>query len=199
MLMRRNVWLSLALLVLALVFRHTLTRSMTLHMLVHLPLILAAGWFMGNACLAWVDKTKVAVAQRKSSKRRYGYNEQGIPGLLLVILVSAWWMLPISLDYVLLYPSYDLAKFTSLFLAGLILPGSIAKANQVVILFFLGNFCWMTAIVGLLYQENSNRLCNFYLLSDQEQTGQGLVILAVVLPLIWLFLKRDQVRHYLRH
>lgn len=198
MLMRRNIGLSLILLVLALIFKRALTSSMLLHMLVHLPLILAAGWFMGDALFARPVKNKV-LPQHNGVKRRYGYNEQGIPGLLAVVLISAWWMLPISLDYVLLDPSYDFAKFISLFLAGLVLPGSIAKANQVVILFFLGNFCWMTAIVGLLYQENSNRLCNFYLLSDQEQTGQGLVILAVVLPLVWLFLKRDQVRHYLRH
>lgn len=198
MLTHRNVWLSLSLLTLALVLKNTLTRSMALHMLVHLPLILAAGWFMGRAWLVRKPSNGV-LANSNGRKRHYGYNEQGIAGLLLVLLISAWWMLPISLDYVLLSPYYDLFKFISLFLAGLILPGSIAKANQVVVLFFLGNFCWMTAIVGLLYQENSNRLCNFYLLSDQEQTGRGLVILAVVLPLVWLFLKRDQVRHYLRH
>ena len=45
----------------------------------------------------------------------------------------------------------------------------------------------MTAIVGLLYQDNPARLCNFYLLDDQLRAGQGLVLLSVLLPALWLW------------
>lgn len=194
---RHERWLGVALLALALWFKQPLTRSMTLHMLVHIPLILAAGWFIGGSCLTW--RRRSVPAAPGSAKPPYGYNEQGIPGLLLALLVSAWWMLPRSLDDVLLSPYYDGGKFISVFLTGMVVRHSIAQSNRVILLFFLGNFCWMTAIVGLLYQEHVSRLCNFYLLSDQEQTGRGLVILAIALPLVWLFLERDRVKLYLRH
>ncbi|NYT65740.1 hypothetical protein H0A58_07120 [Alcaligenaceae bacterium] len=198
MTVQRERYLGLLLLVLALGFKQPLTRSMSLHMLVHIPLILAAGWFMGGSLLAtWLCRR--GVVARIGTQSSYGYNEQGIPGLLLVLLVSAWWMLPRSLDDVLMSSYYDVWKFISVFLTGMVVRDSIARANRIVLLFFLGNFCWMTAIVGLLYQEHSSRLCNFYLLSDQEQTGLGLVILAIALPLVWLFLERDRVKLYLRH
>ncbi len=193
---RRDFWLALFLLVLAFGFKAPLTATMALHMLLHIPLILCAGWFMGKA-LRGKRRASGPIGSAKSGSP-YGYNAYGIPGLLLVVLVTAWWMLPRSLDNVLLMPSFDALKFGSTFLAGAVLYDSVARANRVVILFFLGNFCWMTAIVGLIYQENVSRLCNVYLLSDQEQTGRGLVILAVALPVVWIFLARDRVRQYLR-
>ncbi len=193
---RLERWLAVLLLALALGFKQPLTRTMTLHMLAHIPLIAAAGWFLGGSWLAWRESVPLTAGR---AKLPYGYNEQGIPGLLLALLVSAWWMLPRSLDDVLLSPYYDGWKFISILLTGMVVRDSIARANRVVLLFFLGNFCWMTAIVGLLYQEHVSRLCNFYLLSDQEQTGRGLVILAIALPLVWLFLERDRVKLYLRH
>lgn len=196
MMVRRKLWLGLVLLALALWFKPALTRSMALHMLVHIPLILVAGWFIGSGLIARRRHLPLVPGLAKSP---VSYNEQGIPGLLLALLITAWWMLPSALDGVLLSPYYDAWKFTSLLLTGVVLQSSVARANRVVLLFFLGNFCWMTAIVGLLYQEHVSRLCNFYLLSDQEQTGRGLVILAVALPLVWLVLERDRVRQYLRH
>lgn len=193
----RGPYVSLAMLALALIAKQPLTDTMARHMLVHIPLIMLAGWFMGPASALVVLGQEHQ--ERRPARRGYGYNAHGIPGLLLVLLVTAWWMLPRSLDDVLISPAFDALKFFSSFLAGVVLRDSLRRANRVVILFFVGNFCWMTAIVGLLYQENITRLCNFYLLGDQELAGRGLVILAIVLPLFWLFLERDKVRHYLRH
>jgi hypothetical protein len=51
----------------------------------------------------------------------------------------------------------------------------------------------MTAIVGLLYQDTPARLCNAYLLDDQLRAGQGLVLLSVALPALWLW---HQLRDY---
>ena len=56
----------------------------------------------------------------------------------------------------------------------------------------------MMAIVGLLYYDNPVRLCNFYLQSDQEIAGIGLVIMACVLPLLWLLSESKAVIAFLR-
>lgn len=64
---------------------------------------------------------------------------------------------------------------------------------MVVKLFFLGGFCWMAAVVGLLYQNDTTRLCNFYLAGDQVVAGRGLVALSVLLPLACLLRYRRRL------
>ena len=174
---------SAALLALAIIFRHTLTSTMALHMLVHIPMILLAGALAGHACLAGRQCGNV----RRLAGRFAKYNGYGIPGLLFVTFMLGYWMIPRSLDHVLVSAAADSGKFLGLLIAGLLLFDSLRRADKVVRLFFVGNFSWMTAIAGLLYQENPARLCNFYLLGDQEVAGMGLVVIAVAVPTLWLW------------
>lgn len=177
---------SACLLLVALVFKAWLTGTMALHMLVHIPLILVAGALAAMAGLAARRRSMVSRHSRVLSEYRK-YNAHGLPGLLFVTLVMAYWMIPKSLDQVLVSGPADCLKFVGLFVAGMVLLDSLGRADKVIKLFFLGNFSWMTAIVGLLYQDNPARLCNFYLLGDQELAGRGLVVVAVVLPAVWLW------------
>lgn len=178
---------SVVLLILAVALADVLEASMATHMLVHIPLILCSGML---AYRAW--RLVRAPGGRHAGKRdsHAGYDEYGIAGLLWASVVGAYWMLPRSLDQVLVSPWAHYGKFGVLFVTGLVLSAALRRANSVIKLFFLGSFCWMSAIVGLLYQEDPQRLCNFYLMSDQEWAGKGMVALALVLPLFWLFTER---------
>ncbi|NMM79111.1 hypothetical protein B2J89_20960, partial [Acidovorax sp. SRB_24] len=49
-----------------------------------------------------------------------------------------------------------------------------------------GNVLPMTAVVGQLYIDSPTRVCNAYLLSDQERLGHWLVAVAVLLAVAWL-------------
>ena len=51
--------------------------------------------------------------------------------------------------------------------------------------FFVGNFTWMTATVGLLYQDAPVRLCLSYVADSQQLAGRGLVTLAVAVLVAW--------------
>lgn len=172
----------------AIVFRQDMTATMTLHMLVHIPLILLAG-----ACAAAIPQGKPGRAAEQLAK----YNGYGVPGLLFVTFTLAYWMIPKSLDHVLLSAPADWGKFLGLFIAGMVLHDSLRRADKVIKLFFIGNFSWMTAIAGMLYQDNPARLCNFYLLGDQELAGRGLVIVAVAVPLAWLWAEYTHARRRL--
>ncbi|TAM89454.1 MAG: hypothetical protein EPN41_03710 [Candidimonas sp.] len=112
---------------------------------------------------------------------------------------GAFWMIPRTLDYVLVSPFANCLKFATLFAVGLVLCDALSRANTIIRLFFLGNFCWMLAVVGIVYQSVPNRLCNFYLASDQRAAGIALVALAVCLPVVWLYGAREQVRRFLRN
>ncbi|UYO93070.1 hypothetical protein [Pollutimonas sp. M17] len=196
--MKAGYWaaLSAAALLLAAAFEALLTRSMSLHMLLHIPLILLSGILAACAVAAG----RVGAAIRVSGLRAHyaKYNEYGIAGLLLCSFVAAYWMIPRSLDQVLVSAPANGLKYLGLFIAGMALCDSLRRANSVIILFFLGNFSWMTAIAGLLYQDNPQRLCNFYLLGDQEIAGRGLVAVAVLVPVAWLLAERRRIRRFLQ-
>jgi len=162
---------ALALLGAALFWRRPLEASMAAHMLLQMPAIFVAGLLAARAGgnPAWLRD----------------YDRHGLPGLLALSFVLGYWMIPKAIDQVLVAPSAEAWKFVTLFGAGWLAAGSFGRANRVIQLFFVGNAAWMTAIVGLLYQDNPARLCNFYLLDDQLRAGQGLVLLSVLLPALW--------------
>lgn len=196
--MKAGYWAasSAAALLLAAVLEPLLTDSMSSHMLLHIPLILLSGFLAAMALCAGGAATTTRL---RSLREHYAkYNEYGIPGLLLCTFVAAYWMIPRSLDQVLVSAPANVVKYLGLFIAGMALCDSLRRSNSVINLFFLGNFSWMTAIVGLLYQDNPERLCNFYLLGDQEVAGRGLVIVAVLVPLAWLVAERRRIRRFLQ-
>jgi hypothetical protein len=164
------------LLMLAALGRQPLEQTMARHMLLQMPMLAVAGVLLAQG-----------VGHRFTTlvPRLRAWDENGLTGLTVFLLVSGFWMIPRALDLAVASLAVDAGKFASLLLAGWLLPGSLARANKVIQLFFLGNFAWMAAIVGMLYQDASSRLCNFYLIDDQATAGAGLVALAVALPLLW--------------
>jgi len=161
----------LACLLLALVPRHWLESSMFTHMLVQLPLLFGAGMLLFGR-LYW-PRALVAV------------DRYGLTSLTALLFVSAYWMIPRALEQCLRLPVAEAAKVVSLTLAGAALPGALRRARLVIQIFFLGNFCWMSAIAGIQYQDMPQRLCNAYLLDDQLVTGMGLVTLSILVAIAW--------------
>ncbi|HRL22493.1 hypothetical protein [Alcaligenes sp. SDU_A2] len=173
-----------------------LTAQMSLHMLVHIPLLVLSGIVLQLA-LSFQGAGRGKIMQALL-RPYYALNEYGLPGLILVSFAAAYWMVPKSLDDVLVSSSMAVGKYVGLVLMGMLFMESWRRAHLVFRLFFLGNFCWMMGIVGILYQENPMRLCNFYLQSDQEIAGIGLVVMACVLPLFWLLAEIKAVMAFLR-
>ena len=186
------------LLMAAAVLRQPLTETMSRHMLVQIPLILVAGMLVAHAWMSDDSSPRRGWAGDFMLKYRK-YDEWGVPGLMFVTFIGAYWMIPKALDEAVLSLPAELFKFSILFLGGLILVDSLKRAPNVIKLFFVGNFSWMTAIVGLLYQDDSLRLCNAYLVSDQVWAGRGLVAVAVGLPLFWLLTEITLIKRFLRN
>lgn len=187
---RAGAWgiLSALLLLAALLFRQHLELTMARHMLVQIPMLL----FSGMAC-----HRCVAHMPRMNVVRRYAasWDEYGLVGLAVFVLTTAYWMIPRALDSAVASGMVELGKFATLFVAGLLLPASLSRANTILQLFFLGNVASMMAIVGMLYQDTSTRLCNFYLIDDQVVAGVGLVTLAIAIPALWCA-SQKQVREF---
>jgi hypothetical protein len=185
---RRIAWLagSVLLLLGAALYRQALEASMAWHMLLQMPAIFVAGVLVAQAATSGAQARANSFGATLLRRLRQA-DLHGLPGLLALSFLLSYWMIPKTLEHTLVSPLAEYGKFVSLFGGGLILRDCLSRANRMIQLFFVGNVAWMTAIVGLLYQDNSTRLCNFYLLDDQTLAGQGLVLLSVALPVLWLW------------
>jgi hypothetical protein len=77
------------------------------------------------------------------------------------------------------------AKYVSLVVSGALLWSSFRVAPLAVQVFFVGNFAWMTATVGLIYQTAPQQLCLNYGTDAQLAAGESLVALAVISACTW--------------
>jgi hypothetical protein len=160
--------------------RRLLESSMTLQMLVQLPLLISTGYLLREA----VPAPLAAVIAR--------WNRHGISGLVLASLAGMFWMLPRSLDAAVSLPWMAFAKFASVpLLIGLPLGLSWPHMGFIVRGVFLLELIATFFRLGWLYLVSPVRLCNNYLLGDQQRAGEtmlviGSVILAGVLAkLLW--------------
>ena len=148
---------------------------MLYHMLVQFPLLIFAGFLVGKT---------ISVDLKN---RLMPWNHLGITGLLLAACVASFWMIPRALDEALVQPWIETLKFASLTLGvGTALAISWQSANFLIKGLFIGNLLPMMAVAGWLYIESPVRLCNAYLVSQQELTGMALVWASVIGSIIWL-------------
>lgn len=148
--------------------------SMTAHMLVqYVGLLMAGGLLVDALPTRWLQRL-----QR--------WNELGIAGLAGSALALAVLMVPRVLDLALVDVRVESLKLTALVLSGAAIRLSWQRAGVGVQAFFLGNVLAMTAVVGILYQDSGTRVCNAYLLDDQQNLGLALVWIAIGVATIWL-------------
>lgn len=184
---RSNIFIASAvalLIVLALPPVHrAMIASMTSHMLVQLPLLIAAGWL-------------VAAALPQHWAMRLGrWNALGLAGLIGTAVALGLVMIPRVLDLALVDSRVELAKWLAMVACGAALRLSWRPAGLLVQGFFLGNVLPMMAVVGDLYTSSPVRVCNAYLLGDQERLGQWLIWLAAALAAMWF---AGLMRHFVR-
>lgn len=156
------------------VVRHGMEASMWRHMMLQAP-----SWLLAGALLAGALPPRARSALGR-------WNAHGISGLLGAGLVLAVLMVPRVLDLALVRMDVETAKLLALLLTGAALRLSWRPAGLVLQFFFLGNVLGMMVVVGQIYIDSPLRLCNAYLLDDQERLGQWLIGVAAVLGVAWL-------------
>lgn len=148
---------------------------MTFHMLVQMPLLAAIGIF---ACrllpTGWHGALLVAAGG-------------AVPCVLLAFFAASYWMLPRALDAALTNPLAEAAKFLSLpVLLGLPLALAWKQLSTIGRGLVLTNVSSMLAVLGWLYIAAPVRVCNNYLVDQQNGAGWLMVKLAVLLFVGWL-------------
>ncbi|MBW7930620.1 MAG: hypothetical protein H3C57_04850 [Gammaproteobacteria bacterium] len=153
--------------------RGFLEASMSLQMLVQMPLLGLAGYLLARHLPERVRRVLAS------------WDRGGVSGLLLAAVVSLPWMLPRLMDAALAAPWVELAKFTSLpLLIGLPLALSWPRAGLVVRGVFLMEMVATAFRVGWLYLVAPQQLCVNYLVDDQQRLGTALLVLGVLATLV---------------
>lgn len=152
--------------------RHSLESSMTAQMLLQIPLLVVAGLLLPRS----LPRRALAIVA--------AWNHRGISTLVLASVTSAFWMLPRMLDAAVNDPLVAIAKFLSVpLLIGLPFALGWPRMSFIVRGVFLVEFIATFFRLGWLYLIWPERLCNNYLLDDQQRLGQYMLLIGATLLL----------------
>lgn len=160
--------------------KHALEATMTTQMLLQLPLLMCVGVLLREALPAG--------ALRFTANWDY----RGITGLVLASIAASFWLLPRLLDASVTEPAIAAAKYLSVpLLIGLPISVSWPRMSFIVRGVVLLELTATLFRMGWLYLIWPDRLCNRYLLDDQQRLGEylvligGVVCMLVVSKLLW--------------
>lgn len=149
---------------------------MIIHMHMQMPMLVIAGFFMGKFVLG------------RFPRFFEKWNQNGVPGIILFVIILVYWMLPRTMDEALSMYSVELFKFISLpFLAGIPLRDSWKKLSSAWKNALIISFTVLFAGMGLLYIISPVQLCNNYLLIDQIILGWGFITTGLGLGIYLLY------------
>ncbi|WP_026573408.1 hypothetical protein [Bacillus sp. UNC438CL73TsuS30] len=155
---------------------HFLESIMIVHMHMQMPLLVFSGFLMAR------------LFQIKFPRFFEKWNGNGIPGIMLFLIIAVYWTIPKTMDETLTIQSAEIFKFISLpFIGGISLRDSWKKLsvmgkNTVIIIFTVKYFG-----MGLLYIETPVQLCNNYLIIDQLTLGWGFLTTAICLVIYLIY------------
>ncbi|UTR08874.1 hypothetical protein MM300_13105 [Evansella sp. LMS18] len=140
---------------------------MVVHMHMQMPLLVIAGFLMAK------------LVQDRFPGFFEKWNSNGVPGIMLFIIIMVYWMIPRTMDEALTVQSVAVFKYISLpFLAGIPLRDSWKKLGDKSKNAIIISFTVMFFAMGLLYVMSPEQLCNNYLIIEQITLGWGFITMA---------------------
>ncbi len=154
--------------------RDGLERDPVTHVLLQLPLLALAGALIVQPVL------------EGKNWRNSSFFGGGLAPILIAIFSIAFWMLPRSIDAALTDPRMEMAKFTTVpILIGASLAIGWPRAHPLLRAFLKAEAVSMLAVMAFLYTHAPVRICNAYLVSDQERLGLGFLLAAITCAVLW--------------
>lgn len=155
-------------------FKNYFESIMFLHMLIQLPLLIVVGWLIGK----WVI--------HKFPHFFSVWNTNGVPGMILVVFITMYWMVPRALDEAITVGFVEVFKFISLPIVGLLLRDSWHKIQILGKSFIYLNYLSMFGLMAWLYIDSPIQICNNYLVTQQKALGWGFLVITVWMVLYML-------------
>lgn len=138
---------------------------MVVHMHMQMPLLVIVGMLF------------TPYLKKKFPRFFEKWNSNGVPGIVLFMIIMLYWMIPRTMDEALIIPLVEIFKFISLpFLAGIPLRDSWGKLTILGKNFIFISFILIFGLMGWLYIASPAQLCNNYLIQEQKALGYSFVI-----------------------
>jgi hypothetical protein len=141
---------------------------MIIHMHMQMPLLIFSGFLIAR------------LFQLHYSRFFEKWNTNGVPGIMLFVIIVVFWTLPRSMDAALTSQSIEIFKFVSLpLLSGVPLRDSWKKLKPNVKNIIFYSFIILFFGMGWLYIDSPVQLCNNYLIIEQITLGWGFMTTAI--------------------
>ncbi|GGB39588.1 hypothetical protein GCM10011409_16370 [Lentibacillus populi] len=155
---------------------------MIVHMHTQMPLLVFSGFLMAQ------------FFQLRFPRFFAKWNQNGVPGLLLFLIVWSYWMIPRAMDEAITIQVVEIFKFISLpFLAGVPLRDSWKKLSTFGKGFIYVFIMLIFSLMAVLYIGTDEQICNNYLEVDQKTLGWGSLAMAACMIIYGIqFIFTDQ-------
>ncbi|HLR79367.1 MAG TPA: hypothetical protein VK119_02140 [Bacillota bacterium] len=154
----------------------TLSESiMSIHMHVQMPLLGIAGMLM------------TPFLQQRFPYIFKKWNKNGIPGIILFMIIVIYWLIPRTMDEALTMSTVEVFKFVSWpFLAGVPLRDSWRKLSIRGRSIVFVSISILFGLMAWLYIASPNQLCNNYLIIEQRALGWGFLFIAASILIYYI-------------
>lgn len=141
---------------------------MFIHMHIQMPLLAVVG-------ILWTPLIK-----QKYPNFFDRWNEDGVPGLLLLAIVITYWIIPRAMDDAITHTPFEVFKFISwpLFV-GVAFKDSWEKLTEKWQHISYIYFSFIYGVIGFIYIFAEDQLCNNYLIIEQRILGWSFLFIAL--------------------
>lgn len=146
-------------------FNDWFCRTMPRHQLLQLPMM----YFLG-----------LILSLRFWRKAKLG-SSTALALLIGVMASFIFWMIPYSVDLAVINPSFNRLMHFNMFLAGALTPISMRNSILEIKIIFLGMMATMLTASGISLLNFNILLCSSFNLSQQHETGKGLLVFGILL------------------
>lgn len=150
---------------------HWMESIMIIHMLVQMPLLIIVGLLIGKQFIEMLNSFLKS------------WNGNGVPGILIVVFITSFWMIPRTMDEALTISHMELFKFISLPIVGIFIKDSWYKLQDVGKVFLYLNYLSMFSLMAWLYIDAPIQVCNNYLQVEQQMLGWGFLLITLFMVL----------------
>ena len=154
---------------------HLAESIMSIHMHIQMPLLGIVGLLM------------TPFLQQKFPNFFTKWNSNGVPGIILFMIIIIYWLIPMTMDEALTVPVVEVFKFISWpFFVGVPLRDSWKKLNKFGKSFVFISISFIFGLMAWLYIASPNQICNNYLIVEQRALGWGFLIIAACIMLYFI-------------
>jgi len=154
---------------------HLTESIMTIHMHMQMPLLAVSGMLM------------TPLLKQKFPRFFKRWNKDGIPGMILFIIVVSYWFIPRAMDDALMNTSVEIFKFISWpFLIGVPLMDSWKKLTKRMKSLTFIVLTFLNGLMAFIYIFAKDQLCNNYLIVEQQTLGWAFLFIALCILIYYI-------------